>query len=796
MPKRVNWLALMVLLAPWAVLYGQDALYETSVRPVLVENCLGCHNEKLKMSGLSLASRQSALAGGKRGPAAVPGKPNESRLLEAVNHRGDLRMPPGRRLEQSSIAVLEEWIRAGMVWPDATGSQPPPPPNHWSFLPPKRSVEPPVKNQAWVRSPIDRFILAMLEQENIQPSPEASAATLVRRVYLDLTGLPPSPEEVAAFIADKKSGAWERLVERLLASPHYGERWGRFWLDQARYADSDAGSRDEPRQIWRYRDWVIDAMNRDLPFDRFVVEQLAGDLLPNPSDEQLIATGFHRNSPIQIEAGTDREQYRVEAVFDRVDTTGTVFLGLSVGCARCHDHKFDPVSHREYYQLFAFFNNSDDWGEGRPRFNVRLGNLHDVHGPLLEFATPETLAQRDELRARMKEIDREIDAYQKERSPGPGDAFVKERNAEIQRIKKSLPAIPATMIMRELPEPRQTHIFLGGDYTRPGDRVRQGTPAFLHSFPERANANRLDFTRWLVDPSNPLLARVAVNRIWQQYFGRGIVETENDFGTQGTPPTHPELLDWLATAFVSGGWSQKAIHRLIVNSAVYRQASEVRKDLREKDPRNLLLARQTRLRLDSEIVRDVTLAASGLLNGKVGGPSVFPPQPASAMTASQIAKSWTVSTGPDRYRRGMYTFFWRLTPHPALVVFDSPNSMTTCTRRTRSNTPLQALALLNETAFHEAAQALGTRLMRDATSDNDRLLRLFQLCLSREPKAAETERLRRLLALERDAMQTRPEDGRQLIGPNAPAGVDPTEMAVWTALARVALNLDEFITRE
>ncbi|MBL8215856.1 MAG: PSD1 domain-containing protein [Bryobacterales bacterium] len=770
-----------------------DATTESSfakVRPVLETQCLGCHNPKLRMANLSLASRADVLAGGKRGTVVVPGKPRESRLLAAVRQEGNLRMPPSSRLADGEIAALEAWIQAGAPWPENVAAKVPGKLNHWAFVTPVRPSEPAVRQRGWVRTPVDSFVLARLEKEGIAPSAEAEATTLVRRLYLDLLGLPPTPEETAAFLDDRRPDAWPRLVEKLLASPHYGERWGRRWLDQARYADSDGGSRDEPRQIWRYRDWVIQALNADMPFDQFVVEQLAGDLLPNPTHSQLIATGFHRNSPIQIEAGTDREQYRVEAVVDRVDTTGTVLFGMSVGCARCHDHKFDPISHREYYQLFAFFNSTDDWGNDRPRYNARYNNLVHVQGPLLEFAPVDVIATRDRVLARLVELDEKLDDYKREKKPKPDDAFVKEIEAEVAVLRKQLPkGLEGSMIQRELPAPRETRTMPGGDYLAKGEPVQPGVPAFLHPLQKTsARANRLDLARWMVDPRNPLLARVVVNRIWQEYFGAGLVATENDFGTQGTPPTHAELLDWLATELVRSGWSQKAVHRAIVNSAVYRQSSKVKPNVMERDPRNQLLSRQTRLRLDSEIVRDVALSASGLLTTRVGGPSVFPPQPEAAMSASQIKKTWKASTGADRYRRGMYTFFWRVTPNPALVVFDAPNAMVACTRRNRSNTPLQALTLLNDTAFHEFAQATGARLVREAQGDAARLDRAYELALSRKPSAPERERLQRWLAQERDALASKPEEAKALAA--------DLEVALWTSLARVLLNTDEFITRE
>ncbi len=606
----VKLMAMLMFAMPALAQQAADPAYFTRrVEPILASSCLGCHNQKVKLGGLSMSTRETLLAGGKRGPVVVPGKPAESRLLRVVRHETDLQMPPGRKLGDSDIATLEAWIAAGAAWGTSLAAKEPPKPNHWSFIAPQRPPLPVVKDAAWARNPVDRFILARLEKEGIAPSPEAPRATLIRRAFLDLTGLLPSPAEVEAFERDRSPEAWPRLVEKLLASPHYGERWGRHWLDLARYADSDGGSRDEPRQIWRYRDWVIQALNADQPFDQFVIEQLAGDLLQNPTRDQLVATGFHRNSMIQIEAGTDREQYRTETVFDRVDTTGTVLLGLSVGCARCHDHKFEPISHQEYYRLFAFFNRADDWGNDRPRFRVDPTNIQEVHRPLLYFSSNEEVATHQAL---MKKIDALLDGS------GEDDQPPKQKREAVKVLQKQLPKLEWTMVMRDLPQARETHVLLSGDYLQKGPLVRPGVPAFLNPLPEAADPNRLDLARWITSPANPLMARVTVNRMWQHYFGRGLVETENDFGTQGTPPTHPELLDWLATEFIRSGWSQKAIHRLIVNSAAYRQASKVRSDLAESDPRNLLLARQSRLRLDAEIVRDAALVASGMLTRSRG----------------------------------------------------------------------------------------------------------------------------------------------------------------------------------
>ena len=698
-------------------------------------------------------------------------------------------MPPGARLAESEVHLLSEWIREGAAW----GSRPAGPRGrHWAFALPERPGRPTVSDPGWASTPVDEFILARLDSEGIQPSSPASKRTLIRRAYLDVIGLPPTPEQVEAFINDERPEAWSEVVEGLLASRHFGERWGRRWLDQARYADSDGGSRDEPRHIWRYRDWVIDSLNRDQPFDQFVVEQLAGDLLEKPRPDQIIATGFNRNTLLQIEAGTDREQYRVEMVYDRVDTMGTVFLGLSIGCARCHDHKFDPISQEEHFRLFAFFNNTDDWDDSRPRFRQRsINNLHAVHAPLLEFGAPDEIARRDAIRAQIEALEDELAVYRRSAKLAKADPGLAERQRLIDQLVRSMPRIDSTMVMRELDEPRETFVHLSGNFLNPGERVEPGVLAALHRFEGRENPNRLDLARWLADRKNPLTARVAVNRIWQEYFGLGIVETENDFGTQGSPPTHPELLDWLAIEFMERGWSRKAIHRLILNSAVYRQSSHARAELEERDARNRLLARQNRLRLDAEIVRDVGLSVSALLTPTIGGPGVYPPQPETAMLASQVKKTWEPSEGEGRYRRGMYTFFWRVTPHPALMVFDRPDSNIACTRRTRSNTPLQALTLLNDTAFHEFYQAFASRLLE--VPEDDRLDRAFELAVSRRPDARETAVIERLLANERDALQTRPAEAELLAADGAE---HPIELAAWTSVARALMNTDEFITRE
>jgi hypothetical protein len=682
--------------------------------------------------------------------------------------------------------------------------------SHWAFLPPVSRQPPEVRDRRWARTPIDQFILARLEKEGLAPAAEADRTILVRRLHLDLVGLPPTLEEVLAAQRDEQPDWYERLVDRLLASPHFGERWGRLWLDVARYADSNGYSIDAPREIWKYRDWVIAALNRDLPFDAFVVEQMAGDILPGATLDQLIATGFHRNTPTNQEGGIDPEQFRVEAVYDRVNTVGTAFLGLTLGCARCHDHKYDPISQEEYFQLFAFLNNCDE--------------------PTLDLASPELIARRDAIRSQLRKLEEELNQYYldkvsrmtpEQKASLPSEVFgllnlsveqrdetqkralvqafqddpgVAERNRTLEELKKRMPRFPTTLVLRERRQPRETRIHIQGDFTRPGDRVTPGVPRVLHPLPPEAAPNRLTLARWLVDPANPLLARVTVNRIWQAYFGKGLVATENDFGTQGELPTHPELLDWLAVQFRDSGWSQKAIHRLIVTSSVYRQTSVHRPELQEKDPYNHLLGRQQRLRMEAELIRDAALRVSGLLYPVIGGPSVFPPQPEGVFRFTQLQKSWNTSPPPERYRRGMYIHFWRSAPYPTLTLFDAPDGVACCTRRNRSTSPLQALTLLNDAAFLECCQALGHRVLREGPGDDAaRTAWVFRVCLGRDPKPQEHDRLLRFFIQQRDFYAQDPQAAARLAGR---ADLPLAEAAAWTSVARVLLNLDEFITRE
>jgi mono/diheme cytochrome c family protein len=792
---------------------GSDA---AGIELIFKSNCQPCHNESTRTSGLALTSRGTILAGGSRGPAISPGNPDGSLLVRAIEQTGALKMPPGRKLPPEQIAGIRRWIELGAAWSEQDAASSKPKGWDWWAFQPVKDVEPPsVSQTAWVRNPIDRFILARLEKEHLKPSPEASKETLLRRVSLDLTGLPPSPEQIREFLADTRADAYERVVDGLLASPHYGERWARHWLDVARYADSDGYTIDAPRQVWKYRDWVIDALNRDMPFDQFVVEQIAGDMLPNPTADQLIATGFHRNTPSNYEGGIDFEQYRVEAVVDRISTTGAAFLGLTLGCARCHDHKFDPISQKEFYQLFAFFNNVDEITTEAERY--------DFNRPILDVPSPEEIARKKAFDAQWSVLSKELITYVRQlaarpRKPGDEDpskdAGLMERVENLRDLRKREPVLTTTLIMRELPQPRETHVLLGGDFTRRGVGVKPAIPAVLPQLPASANT-RLDLARWLVDPQNPLTSRVTVNRIWQAYFGKGIVETENDFGTQGARPSDPELLDWLAKELIREKWSQKAIHRLIVSSATYRQSSRRRPEIEAVDPYNRLLARQNRLRLEAEIIRDAALSASGLLTDTIGGPSVYPPIPEGATSVTQVSGSWPTATGPDRYRRGLYTFFRRSAAYPGLVVFDAPDATSACTRRIRSNTPLQALTTLNDETFTEFAEGLAARILKEAPQDDkERIRYAYLMALGRPPRTDEAERLEHFLLHQHREYAAAPSRATELIykggkfGPdgnplNPPppklAAMLPSDLtleAAWTGVARVLLNLDDFLTRE
>ncbi|MCU1325120.1 MAG: Protein of unknown function (DUF1553)/Protein of unknown function (DUF1549)/Planctomycete [Bryobacterales bacterium] len=932
---------------PLLVLVGLSAQnkpdYAREIRPIFENSCYGCHGEKVQSGGLRLDQKQSAI-------------PKLTAIQERISGTGSkARMPlGGAPLSAAQINLVKAWIDSGADWPDTPLTGIAPKKKHWAFVPPVRPAAPIVKDARWARNPIDRFVLAKLEAEALNPSPEAPKATLLRRLSLDLTGLPPTPEEVDAFLKDNSPRAYEKQVDRLLASPHYGEKWARQWLDGARYADSDGYEKDKPRLVWAYRDYVINAFNKNLPYNQFVTEQIAGDLLPNATQDQKVATGFLRNSMINEEGGVDPEQFRMEAMFDRMDAVGKNILGVTIQCSQCHTHKYDPIQHEDYYRLFAFLNNSDEgsmavytpaeqakiadirrrlkslekpvsedtadprWTVVRPEVDdistggqrylpqpdgsllaqgyaptkhnvkltiktplksvgsIRLELLTDPNLPLggpgrsikgtgalseikveaapmndaaakpaeikiakatADINLPETplepmFADKSNKKRTTGPIEFAVDGVEETAwgiDAGPGRrnqpreavfnlatpitneegsviivylkqnaggwnsddnqnnnlgrirlSFAAEPNLQARAPKPTTPEIEALwkeypegssqLVLHERATPRETHLLTRGDFLQPAKVVTPGVPAFLNPLPQTETLNRLALAKWLVARDAPTPARSYVNRIWQAYFGIGIVETAEDLGTQSSPASHPELLDWLAVEFMDRNWDVKAIHRLIVTSATYRQLSNVTPELEARDPYNRLLARGPRFRVESEIVRDIALAASGLLDGKIGGPSVNPPSPAFLYLppTSYGPKVWNESKGSERYRRALYTFRFRSVPYPMLQAFDSPTGDSSCVRRARSNTPLQALTTLNEPLFLEAAKALAAKTQAEGGADDThRLNFMYKRVLSREPSKPEATEL---LAV---------------------AGKHG-----WTVVARVLLNLDETITKE
>jgi mono/diheme cytochrome c family protein len=1009
--------------------------FARDIQPIFEKSCNQCHGAKQAMGQLRLDDRKLALQGGLSGPAIIPGNSQESRLLKRIlGLGGEARMPlVGDPLTPAQIALIRAWIDQGARWPGEGKATEAKIAVHWAYTKPVRPALPAVKNSAWVRTPVDHFILARLESVGLAPSPEAAKETLLRRVHLDLVGLPPSVREVDEFLADRSPNAYEKVVDRLLSSPHYGERWARPWLDLARYADSNGYEKDQPRVMWKYRDWVIQALNRDLPFDQFTIEQMAGDMLPDATLEQKIATGFHRNTMLNQEGGVDDEEARWETLLDRVNTTATVWLGATLACAQCHNHKYDPFAQKDYYRFLAFFDNVEytiltlGQGEGwvvepqldlptpeqesrrkvieaeinkltevlrtqtpeldaaqmvweremlaeqsrwtaldpiefestggasltklddkslvasgaNPENDVYLvtarTDLKNITGVRLEALTDSRLPQGGPGRdpygnflltgfevdmapasqpANIKRIafkDGKVDdaavrfeaknLFQSESSMSASDApkgwaidatrdavrvprqavFTPDRpfgfepgtlltiklkhqggalGQGIGRLRLSvatiadpmrLLAIPArqwpilslpaaqrterqknelaalyrslapslkpardrltqlrnalkdlgitsALVMRERPgfERPSTYFRERGSFLNKGEKVYAGTPAVLPPMPESQPINRLGLARWLVDENNPLTARVAVNRFWEQFFGRGIVETSEDFGTQGQPPSHPELLDWLATEFVRQKWSMKAIHRLIVTSATYRQSSTVTPAMAERDPYNRLLQRGPRFRMEAEMIRDVTLTASGLLSRRIGGPSVFPLQPEGIWRNPYSSDKWITSEGEDRWRRSLYTFLRRTSPYPSLMTFDGTSREFCTVRRVRTNTPLQALVTLNDEAFFEAARALAERMLNEAAEDApSRAIYGFRLCVARAPKPAE---LNRLLALYQDQLryfnQHEQEAERVIKDETSSAKASPAERAAWAMVANVLLNMDATLVKE
>ena len=765
--------------------------FTRDIKGTLFNRCVRCHGPDPEGrsgggdEGLRLDTFAGATADLGGHAAIVPGKPEESELIARITSSDpDLVMPPpeaGQPLSEKQVELLKRWIAAGATYEP-----------HWAYVPPKRPSLPDVRNTAWPKNDIDRFVLARLEAEGLAPQPEADRATLARRLAVDLTGLPLSPEEVDAFAADPAADAVEKLVDRLLAHDGYGEHQARQWLDLARYADSAGYANDPPRTIWGWRDWVVRAFDANMPFDEFTTRQLAGDLLPGATSADKVATAFHRNTLTNSEGGTIDEEFRTVAVIDRVNTTLSTWMGTTLACAQCHDHKYDPLSQQEYFQVYAIFNNTADADrrDESPAVQIPWEPV-DAARAAIEKEIADTIAGIPQL-ARPAPKDR----------PEPPE--FRPARTILDDLRKKLAATPAVTVpvLEELTGDtrRITKIQLRGNWQNLGDEVQAGVPAAFNPAPvaDGQPVDRVALAKWLVDPANPLTPRVVVNRIWERLFGIGIVSTSEEFGSQGELPSHPELLDWLAVELIARKWDMKAIQRLIVTSAAYRQTSKCPPELAVRDPENRLIACGPRVRLSAEVIRDQALAAAGLLSRKKGGPSVQPPQPNVGLNAAFGGGiDWKTSTGEDRYRRALYTTWRRSNPYPSMATFDAPSREVCTVRRPRTNTPLQALVTMNDPAYVEAAQALARRMIREGGSrPADRAARGFRLVLSRQPAAAEIDRLVRLHDDARAEYAAAPDDAEKMatdpLGPPpADLQADMADLAAWTVVANVILNLDE-----
>ncbi len=724
---------------------------------------MSCHGGVKKSAGLSLLTREDALLAGDSGnPAIVPGDADASELIYRLDHSDpEIRMPlDGPPLSQEEIDVITKWVNQGAEWK-----------THWAFVPLDQSFREKVNDGL---SPgengIDHLVKKQLRKKGLNLSPKADQATLIRRVSLDLTGVPPTLEEAQAFMEDESPNAYEKVVDQLLASPAFGEKWAAMWMDLARYGDSQGYQKDRQRTIWQYRDWVIDAFNQNMPFDQFTIEQLAGDLLPDANVDQLIATAFHRNTMSNDEGGTDDEEFRVTAVIDRVNTTFEVWQGITIGCVQCHGHPYDPINHDEYYELMAFFNNTADSDKSSDYPNLMA--LSSVQQ-----------RQIDEIKTWMDSLAQEIDT-----TTHPKYLSLKE---DLQQIKPS-----KTPIMQELPpdECRTTHIFTRGNWLVHGREVQPEVPDKLSSLPMYYPRNRLGLAQWLVSPDNPLTSRVIVNRFWEQIFGIGMVETLEDFGTQGIKPSNQALLDWLAMEFIyTHDWSVKQLLKQIVMSETYQQRSTVSPKLLEIDPRNKLLARGPRFRLSAEQIRDQALGVSGLLSDKMYGPSVMPPQPEGVWNVIRHVMRWESEQDEDRFRRALYTYIRRSSPYPSMINFDVPNRELCVSRRIRTNTPLQALTTMNDTVYLEASQALAHRMLTEGgTEPKQRISYGYELALMKSPPSKKLKTLMDFYDQSFEHYQAHPEDADKLL---TMYDSNP-EHAALTHIANVMLNLDEFITKE
>ncbi|MFK7787948.1 MAG: DUF1553 domain-containing protein [Phycisphaeraceae bacterium] len=826
--SRFFFMGLLFVSMP--VVASDEVSFARDVQPILANHCYTCHGPDAgsREAKLRLDVRESAL----KRDTIVPGNPDDSELIYRILSEDKVeQMPPPRfhkPLSDQQKQTLKQWIAQGAAYGE-----------HWSFVAPKQLPLPKVKQADWALNAIDTYVLGKLEASGLAPADPANRRTLIRRATLDLTGLPPTAQEVHTFLADKSGNAYEKVIDRLLASPRYGEHMTRYWLDAVRYGDTHGLHLDNYRSIWPYRDWIIRSFNGNMPFDQFTIEQIAGDLIRDASRDQLVASGYNRCNITTSEGGTIPEEVYVRNVIDRVETTGTVWLGLTTACASCHDHKYDPISQKEFYELFAFFNSFD----GNPRDNNRAD-----HAPALRLHDETTLQKLVELDKQLAFVQADLEAYIKQVEPDfqawlaePGEGldeaiqklvavpkeerkpaevqklrehflnFIDEafpdRRAKRDEIKKEHKALeessPLTLIYRETKEPRKAYVLERGEYDKKSDEVERDVPDFLPAMSEAMPRDRLGFAQWLVREDHPLTARVTVNRFWQQLFGVGLVKTSEDFGIQGEQPSHPELLDWLAVRFVKDGWDVKQTMKRMMMSATYQQTAAVGAEAFREDPDNRMLARGPRLRLDAEVLRDQVLAVSGLLNEELGGPSVKPPQPAGIWKAvgyeSSNTANFKADTGDKVFRRSMYVFWKRTAPPPFLVGFDAPNRESCVVRRERTNTPMQALITLNEPQYVESARRLGERVMIEVKGDADeKITWLFEQTVMRPPTESEHAIL---LAGYKEQLAYYievPDEAKKLIatGTSKPnEKLDAVVLAAWTMTASTLLNLDEFINK-
>lgn len=804
------------LFAPLAGGVAAPVDFSKQIRPILSENCFFCHgpDEAKREAGLRLDDEAAAKASNDGVIAVVPGNPEKSALLQRIitTDASEVMPPPKQHkvITPTQIALLKQWIQEGAPWGQ-----------HWSYEQVVRPEVPGVQKEKV--NPVDAFLLQRLQAEKLAFTPAAEAATLIRRVALDLTGLPPTLEELETFA----KAPYEKLVDHFLAKPAYGEHWARMWLDLARYADSSGYPSDQPREIWAYRDWVIQALNRNMPFDQFTIEQLAGDLLPKATDDQLVATAFHRNTMTQNEGGTNDEEFRIAAVVDRVNTTFAVWMGTTMACAQCHTHKYDPLTHAEYFQAYAFLNQSadadkkdespvhelvssevrqqrDGWKQEQAALEALFNNppAEWLAGYEAWLASKPTVKDKKVTAVLAVAKDKRNAEQQQTLQYHYVRSVAKESLAEQKRMialnKELARTKPVTVpVMLDLPvaERRKTHIQLRGNWQALGEEVTEGTPAVFPPLPAEAPRNRLTLAKWLVSRDNPLTARVTVNRLWESLFGIGIVRTSEEFGSQGELPVHPELLDWLAAELMDSGWDIKHMIRLMVTTQAYRQDSRSTPELNERDPDNRLLARGPRFRPTGELLRDQALAVSGLLSAKMAGPSVRPMAPNMGLsTAFGRSNDWTVSEGEDRHRRSVYTEMRRNSPYPSFSTFDAPNREVCTITRGRTNTPLQAFVTLNDPVFIEANQALARRVI----GHEDPIALMFQLCVSRAPTVKEKTTLEKLYEEALADYRSHPDEAVKMatdpVGP-APKGADLPSLAAWTTVANVVMNLDEFVMR-